>query len=1152
MKKKRHVPWQWLLGCQKIFRIMKLAVLLLVFGGLVVSANGVSQNKKVSISVKDATLLEIFEEIKKTTDYGFLFQDDQLDLSKTYSIDVKDGNINELLGKLLDRENYRFSIIENNVVITKASKTTSNLQQQTFTVKGKVTDVTAEPLPGVNVYEKSAPQNGVITGIDGEYSIKVSGEDAIIVFSYIGFTGQEIAVANRSNIDITMIEELTDLDEVVVVGYGTQKKINTTGAVAQVKGEVLENRPITNVSDGLSNRIAGLNVNKSNGSPGASPSWNVRGFTGLSKDRYGKIVVTSKEPLILVDGIEQNPDILNPEDIESISVLKDAAASAIYGSRAPYGVVLITTKNGTRGKMSVNYNNNFRWKSMINTPEPVDGLTFAKAFNEAYNNAKQPALFTNLDKIEAYMNGTGPNNTILAGGKWGQWQQSHGNTDWMNEWFKDNAFSQSHNVSLNGGLDSGKLDYYASFGYSEDNGIMKHVPDDKYNRYNFSIKVRSEISKWLQTTANVRYSQRNYARSNVDDNTLLNQVARLWPTTPAVNPDGVEHRNNASWSLREGGGYDDVRDNLTSRIEAKLTPFKGFNVVGSAAYSKFYRKFQRNRFNYKVPQPDGDPLTGGANPNMVEEELSNDSYLQFEAYMSYERTFGKHFAKILGGHQSEEQNYHTLSGSKKGLITQSVPSISTATGVMDIDDAIAHWSTEGYFFRFNYNYDEKYLLEINGRYDASSRFPSHTRWAFFPSFSVGWNIAKENFWPLEQITTFKLRGSYGKLGNANVSNYLYLPQMNFHAKGGVMLGGENASKIDMPGILSPDITWEKPEMINIGFDAAALNNRLNVSYEWYQRTIKDQITPPVESSKVLGTNPPDTNNGVSETRGWELSINWRDGLGNLMGKEVKYEIGLNISDYRGYVVKYPNATGSYDGIWTRGEVFGDILGYETIGIAQNVDQYNNAASHHRLHSENWYPGDIIYKDQDGDGKIDSGNGRWQNKGDIVKLGNNTPRYQYGINLQAEWNGFDISMFFEGVGKQDISMGGMYFWGINSSQWHSSLFEHNKDYWSPNNTDAYFPRIYFGGEVDKNHKTQSKYILNGAYMRFKTLQIGYNLPSAWISKIGVNRCRLFTSIENVGMIYNASDIDLDPVILRSGNGQIYPVQRTISLGLNVSF
>ncbi|MCT4591264.1 MAG: TonB-dependent receptor [Carboxylicivirga sp.] len=1143
-------------GIKRMMRVMKLSFLLLLIGFLQMSAKSYGQKEKLTLKMQDVSAQEVFKQLEHQAGLKFFYQDEQLSKIGHVSIDASEQSLNDVLSDLLDQTGLTFKLIDNHVIILAAESNSnkSSAQQEKETIKGLVTDKNGDAIPGVNVFEKSNPQNGVITGVDGSYSLSVSNSDAIISFSFIGFETQDINVAGRKTIDIVLLQDMENIDEVVVVGYGTQKKINTTGAVSQIEGDVLESRPITNVADGLSNRVAGLNVTKTNGAPGSSASWNIRGFTGLSKDQWGNVVATTKQPLILVDGIEQNPDVLNPEDIESISVLKDASASAIYGSRAPYGVVIITTKSGSKGKMSINYNNNFSWKSMTDVPQPVDGLTFAKAFNEAYNNARQPAVFSDetLGKIEAYMNGTGPNNTIGNDGLWRQWTESHGNTDWMKEWFNDNSFSQSHNVALSGGVESGKLDYYASFGYSEDNGILKHVPKDEYNRYNFSIKVRSQINKWVQTTANVRYSQRNYSRSNIDDNTVLNQVARLWPTTPAVNPDGVEHRNNLYWPLKSGGYYDDVQDDLTSRLEVKITPFEGFNIVGSASYSKFYKKFKRNRFNYKVPQPGDNYIIGGNMPNSVEEEMRNDDYLQMEAYMSYERLFGKHFMKVLAGHQSEEKNYHTLYGSKAGLITQNVPSISTATGTVNLDDALGHWSTEGYFFRVNYNYEEKYLLEVNGRYDASSRFPSHTRWAFFPSFSLGWNVAKENFWPIAEVNTFKLRGSYGKLGNANVANYLYLPQMNYYAKGGVMLGNENASRISMPGILSPDITWEKPEVINVGFDAAAFNNRLNVSYEWFQRTIKDQISPPVEASAVLGTNPPDTNNGVSETRGWELTINWRDRLGSIMGKEVKYGVGFNISDYIGYVVKYPNTTGSYSGIWTAGERFGDILGYETVGIASDINQYNNAASHHRLWSQSWHAGDIIYKDQDGDGKIDSGNSRWYNKGDLVNLGNTTPRYQYGFNLEAQWNGFDINMFFEGVGKQDLTMSGMYFWGITGSQWHSSLFDHNNDYWSPTNTDAYFPRIYFGGESGKNQQTQSKYVINGAYMRFKTLQLGYNLPASWLNKIGLNNCRIFTSIENVGMIYKASKLDLDPVILRSNSGQIYPPQRTISLGLNVGF
>ncbi len=1138
----------------KLILVMRLTLFFMILGILTVSAKSYSQQTNLKLDYKSASIRQILKEIEDRSNYDFVYSNDDFDVNREVDIKVNDASVEDVLNYLLEGTGMGYSMIDHVIIISPDKMSgfskTGVIQQKS--VSGSVTDSYGSPLPGVSIVIKGTT-TGTITDFDGNFTLSDVSSEAILIFSFVGMKTLEVSVADQTSFDILMEEDAIGIEEIVAVGYGTQKRENLTGSVEQISGEVLESRPITNIADGLSNRVAGLNVTRGNGAPGSSSSWNIRGFTGLTINDQGNYVSSSRKPLILVDGIEQDPDLLNPEDIESISVLKDAAASAIYGSRAPYGVVLITTKSGKEGKTRFNYNNNFSFNTMIGIPEPVDGYTFATVFNEAYNNARQPALYTDetLEKIQAFMNGTGPSNSIGADGMWGLFSSAHGNTNWMDEYFKDWGFSQRHNLSVSGGLPEGKLSYYASFGFSEDMGLLKEAKNDTYNRYNYNLKVTSKVTDWFETTANVRYGQQNFNRPNMSDFTVLNSVGRSWSTSPAVNPDGVWSVVNANWGIAKGGEYFNKNDDLTSSIQLKFDPFEGFNITGNYTFNRNHNHFQRKSLTYEIPNPDGSISLGGSVPNSVAASMSSNTYKQIEGFMSYERTFGDHFAKILVGHQSEEFEYNTLSGSKSNLISQDVPSISSATGTTNLDDNIGHWSTEGYFFRLNYNYKEKYLLEINSRYDASSRFPKDTRWELFPSFSLGWNIAKENFWNIGQVNSFKLRGSYGKLGNANVANYLYLPQMSYNAKSWVMIGGENIANIQMPSIVSPNITWEKPEVINIGVDAAAFSNRLNLTYEWFQRTIKDQLAPPQQVSEVLGTNPPRLNNGVSETRGWELSVNWRDRLGVIAGKSLDYEVGLNLSDYIGYIVSFPNETGSMNG-WTKGEVFGDVYGYETVGIAQDVNEYNTAGSHHRIWSQYWYPGDIIYKDTDGDGKIDGGNNFWFNKGDLQKIGNTSPRYQFGINVRFEWNNFDLDMFFEGVGKQDISLGSMYFWGIESSQWHSTVFEHHTDYYTPTNTDAFFPRVYFGGEAGKNHQTQSRYLLNGAYMRFKTLQLGYKLPKSWLNKIFLDNCRMYMSIENLAVLYNASEVDLDPMILRSGNGQIYPPQSIVSFGLNLNF
>ncbi|TKG95466.1 SusC/RagA family TonB-linked outer membrane protein [Puteibacter caeruleilacunae] len=1136
----------------RCLRIMKITSLLILICLMQVSASVYSQKTALSLRLSNTSIKEVLQQIEKQSDFTFLYNDAKIDVNRKVSVNASNENVEQILEKVLAESGITFMVIDNQIILKES--VSDAVAQQNVKISGTVVDEQGETMPGVSVVVKGTTI-GTTTDLDGKYTLNVPAKDAVLLFSFVGMKTQEVIVDGQSNVNVTMVVDALGLEEVVVVAYGVQKKVNVTGSVSQVGAEVMESRPITKVGEGLKGVIPGLNITKASGAPNASTSWNIRGFTGLQLNDRGEYVTSNRGPLILVDGIEMNPDFLNPEDIENISVLKDAAASAIYGSRAPYGVVLITTKTGKEGKLKVNYNSNYNWSSMKGVPEVANGYDFATTFDLAMQNARAGSVFgpETIEKIKAYMEGNGPNNTIQDDGLWGQWGQAHGNTDWMKEFFKDHSFNHNQNLSVSGAAPGGKLDYYVSFGYAQNKGLLKEAVKDQYKRYNFSTKVTSRINDWLETSINIKYSEEKVARPNVSDYTILNSVARLWSTTPATNPDGVWHQNNGNWRVKYDGGYKDLNDNLSGKFEVKLTPIKGLSIVSNYAYKKFVSSFTRDRFNYEIPLPGGSTVLGGNTPNSVSASMDRDFYVQWEAIATYNFNIGDHSATILAGHQNEKQKYKHLWASKKGLITQDVPSISTATGVVDAGDRIDDWASEGYFYRLNYNYKEKYLLEVNGRYDASSKFPSDTRWSFFPSFSAGWNVAKENFWFTDKISSFKLRGSYGKLGNSNVPPYMFLSSMKYIPKIGIMVGGENASAIDMPGIINPGITWEKPEVINIGLDISAFDNRLDISYEWYQRTIKDQLAPPKTVAKTLGTTPPKLNNGTSETRGWEFTANWKDQLGDINGKPVEYTVNFNLADYRGYIVDFPNETGSMNKTWTKGEEFGDIWGYETVGIAQNVADYNNAGSHHRIWSQYWYPGDVIYKDQDGDGKIDGGNNYWNNKGDLVKLGNSTPRFQFGLNLSANWNNFDVNMFFEGVGKQDVTMGGMYFWGTTSSSWHSSVFKHTMDYWTPENTGAYFPRPYMNtGEANKNTKTQSRYVMNGAYCRLQRVSLGYKLPKRWLNGTFISSCRLYSSVENVGTIYNAADIDLDPTILRSGNGQIYPTQRVISVGANINF
>jgi TonB-linked SusC/RagA family outer membrane protein len=1136
-------------GSKKLFRFMKLTTFLILLSiGTVFASKIYSQTKKLNLKLDKTTVKEVLSEIENQSEFYFMYNSKLIDADREVSVNIKNQKVEEVLISLFKKTDVDYVIKDRFIVLTNKAKDTefqTALQQRP--IKGTVTDNTGSPLPGVSIIIKGTT-TGTVTDSDGEYTIENVSSETVLVFSFIGMETQEVTIANQTLINVQLKTNAIGIEEVIAVAYGTVKRENLTGSVEQVSGEMLESRPIKTIGEGLQGVVPGLNITKSSGAPDATESFNIRGYTSMGK---------KQGPLILVDGVAQDISTVNPEDVESISVLKDAAASAIYGSRAPFGVILVKTKSGKEGTMKIDFSSNLSFSELIGTPQPVNSVKFAESWNDAFRNARQQPYFSEetIKRMRDYADGTITESNIIApDGMWGKWDLANGNTDWIKEIYKDFQFNQKYTVALSGGLANGKLTYYVSGGFSQNNGMLKMpMTKDSYTRYNTVIKLSSQINKWLKVGINSRYSKSDTERPGIagGDWAIANSIGRVWPNIPAYNPDGEFHTINKNAQISQAGYYKTEVDDLWQSASVDITPLKGLVIHGTYTYNSYSRGYFKHETNYSIPQPNGTVSVGGYNPSRVEEQYNKDKYRQTEVYASYNYKLKNHNFDVLGGYQDELKNYADLWGYKKDLLTESVPSISTANGTFEIDDNLGHWSTRGWFGRFNYNYKEKYLLEVNGRYDASSRFPTDTRWEFFPSFSAAWNIAKENFWTFEDVSMFKIRGSYGELGNQNVSNYLYLPNMSYSAKTFSMLDGTPASAIYMPKIVSPNITWTKPRLIDIGSSLIAFNNRLDVTYDWFQRTIYDQLGPAEEVSKVLGASPPKENNAVSETRGWDLSIKWRDKLGQVAGKNINYYAKLAVSDYIGYVVDYKNETGGRSGTWTPGERFGDIYGYETVGIAQSAADVQRGVSQHRINSNYWYPGDIIYKDQNGDGKIDSGDGTWYNMGDRVKIGNSSARYTYGITIGGDWNGFDLNMFFQGVGKQDIAMGTCYYWGFVGSMWHSSVFEHTTDYWTPENTGAYYPRPYMSGEIGKNHQTQSKYILNGAYLRFKNLQVGYSIPKSLLSKLSISRLRVYGSIENLGLVFSKSHVKLDPMLLNNDNGQIYPPQRSFSFGLNVT-
>jgi TonB-linked SusC/RagA family outer membrane protein len=1025
---------------------------------------------------------------------------------------------------------------------------------QKVTVSGTISENDQQVVPGATILEKGTT-NGTVSDVDGKFTLDVA-PDAVLRISFVGMLTQEIDVGNQRTFNITMQVDAVGIEEVIAVGYGTQKKVNLTGSVSAIEGEELAARPIKSVSDALQGLAPGLNIQESAGNPDAQNSINIRGYSG-----FGSYTT----PLILVDGVEQDINTVNPNDIESISVLKDAASTAIYGSRAPFGVILITTKKGEKGKMQINLNSNFSFATIVdNYFEQANALQTVDVMNETYNNSFSPAWVGDdqRNRIIAYMNGE--INTVSHIGPNGRYTYyNHGpnaNTNWVDEIYKDWQFRQFHTLSLSGGTD--KLDYYVSLGLTDNDGMYNNVYNDAdfYKRYNNTINLNSQVTNWLKLGISSKYTREQTQRPGVGDQPVAHMIGRYWPFEPVYQDNGSINQMGAVALLQENGYYENLEDDLRVTGSIDITPAKGLLIHADYTWNKYGRTFFRHGRKWGYIDADDNFYYADAwqanRISYVDNRWNSDTYQQTRAYATYDYSLSENNFKVLLGFEQELKNNKEIRGYKRDLISELIPSISTAKGDYTIlDDALGHWATRGYFARFSYNYQEKYLLEFNGRYNGSSRFAPDSRWGFFPSVSVGYNIARENYWePLkEHVSLFKIRASWGESGDqTNVANYLYLPAMRYNAQISTLIDGSRLSSLNMPGIVSPDLTWIKPRTIDIGFDLAAFNNRLQVTYDWYQRTIYNQLGPAEELPEVLGTTPNQKNNAVSETRGFDLSITWADKLATIRGKALNYRIRGNLSDYIGYVVEYENTTGTRSG-WTPGETFNNIYGYETKMIAQSVGDVTNNVSQHRIWSSYWYPGDVLYVDQDGNGMIDSGNGKWNNMGDLVKLGNRTPRYTYGINLGVNWNNIDLACFIEGVGKRDYWTSSETFWGVGTARWNSMITTRNYDqYWRPDRTDAYFARIYNGGENNKNRQVQSRFLQSTAYMRLKNVQVGYTLPRSLVSNVNIEKLRLYMSVENAAMIFNKATFNYDPITMWNSSGKSYPPQTNVSFGLNLTF
>lgn len=1050
-----------------------------------------------------------------------------------------------------------------------------NSMAQEIEVKGKVSSASdGLALPGVSIVVKGTSQ-GTITNVDGEYSLNVS-PDAILVYSFIGMQEQEISVNGRVEINVTMEQELTDIGEVVVVGYGTQKKVNLSGAVDAIDSKELESRPIVNLAQGLQGVAPNLNIDFVSGEPGQAARINIRGMTSIN----------GGEPLILIDGVPADAWELNrltPEDVSDISVLKDASSAAIYGARAAFGVVLITTKSGTQEGVNIRYNNNLSWSKPTVLPNKTsDPYIYLRLQDLSTDNTPWNS-FNPTDETYAWAkerseNPEGTDGVRLNPNDNTQWEYM-GNRDWTPYFLSDYTFSQKHNIQMDGKTD--KVRYYLSGAFDNENGALK-IAEDLFNRYSIRSKVDYDPFDWLTVGNNTLFTMTERREPSYLSVWDLYNIA---PTAWDKNPDGTWANSEVgieAAQLTEGGDVDNRYNSTQSTFTAEARFFNGIFKInsdytirkGNSNYGWYYSK-------YNI----------GYGPEDVREEGTNeayrsatfDTYNVFNIYSTFNKEFGDHSVTALIGFNQENNRSEWFEARRDNVISGSLPTIALATGEDYVDESITHWAIRGAFYRLNYIFKNRYIIEFNGRYDGSSRFPKDTRFGFFPSASLAWRVDRENF--MEQlrpvVSTFKFRGSYGSLGNQNVSAYGYIPTMN-PSEANYIIGGELPQRVSPPQLVSDNYTWETVETTNFGVDLGMFEDRVFAAFDIYQRNTTGMLTQGKDLPDVLGAAEPNENAADLQTNGWELTLTYKNGF-NLAGKRFNYNTRFILSDSRAWITDFDNPNKNLNQYYI-GREFGELWGLESDGLFETVGE-TQALDQTQLipwGALSIVPGWPKYIDQDGNGIIEKGYTVDDPK-DAVIIGNTSPRYRYGLNLNFDWNGFDVRTFVQGIGKKDYYPRHYLYWGFYQQPYEGGNL-HLFDFYRPHddsevdrakhsqayidagladqNLDAKYP-IFQSWLADRNlgeglndskglATPQTRYLLSAAYIRIKNITVGYTLPRELTRKWNMDRVRFFVSGENIAEWSEVSDFFDPESVTDDGWGYAYPFQRKYSFGVNIDF
>lgn len=1071
---------------------------------------------------------------------------------------------------------------------------TSSIQgQQAKEIKGKVLDETGFPLSGASIIVKGT-SNGVAADFDGNYTIKANNND-ILVISFLGYVTQELTINGRTTINITLIEDASQLDEVVIVGFGTQKKESVSGSIVNVKmDEIIGDRPIVNAAESLQGVAAGLQVTNNTGQPGSNGvGINIRGFTSIN----------GGSPLILINNVEGSLEDINPRDIESVSVLKDAAASSIYGARAAFGVILITTKRAKRNeKVKFTYDATTSISTTTDLPQKATTREFVEALNEwgvrdyfAGQNVQDWLGFLDTyDSNPSQLNLIGdPVNNTTYPIHFDEANSQHyplADSNLIDEFLNNFGYNTIHNFTVSGGGE--KIAYRMSNSYSYEDGIMV-TERDNFKKYNINGLVTADLTSNLESTTNILYRSSVQSRPRASYSEAIQQ--RMYDPTGWADINGeILPFDSPSNLVKYRDPSKQYNDNLRLYHQLNWKPIKNVTLTGEYTYEKDLvsnvtvnngQRFART-FLFTV---NGTPADVFRNSSLARSK-NQTVYNALNLYAKYNFNLGEdHNFKLLAGLNREEESFESFSASRNGLIDVTTPTFELAEGEnIDISEAFYDWSVVGYFGRLNYNFKERYFLEANFRYDGSSIFAEGDRFVELPSFSAAWNIAKEPFMEnVDFISMLKPRFSWGEIGNQIATNplsggrdyYPFNPGYESFFASWINLDTDLRYLTFEPAqLISAGLTWEEIVSTNLGLDLAMFKNRLNASFEVYKRETIGMLRRGEELPGVLGTSAPFQNVADLETTGWEIQLGWNDRIG-----DFKYNINVNVFDNVSEITKFNNPGGLISQ-FREGARIGDIWGYVSDGY-YTADDFVPGTLNADLSGANRelkpgvptfigrtpYPGDVKFKDLDGDGLIGSGNSTvitefdaqgnpitnsdgliTTGPGDRKIIGNNRKRYQFGINGAAAYKSFDFSFVLSGVGKQDSWRNSDLIWPYPGV--FDNIYKHQLDYWTPDNQDAFYPRIYgdpngnTGSNYGRSRRVQTKYLSDESYLRIQNITFGYSLNKAFLDKMKINKLRIFVSGNNIHT-FDKLPKGLEP---DQGSNGVYPIMTKYSLGVNLSF